>query len=210
LDRLRLANRDYFARDALEVAPALLGCVLQRVDGESTVALRITEVEAYCGDRDPGAHSYRGRTKRNQTLFGPPGHLYCYFTYGLHHALNVVVGDEGQSYGCLIRAGDVIEGADVARRRRERGVRKHPLPEQGLARGPGCVAQCFAADLTNDGDDLLAGRWRLLVPPDGAVLAHEVGPRVGVSGPGGDSVDFPWRFWLANVPSVSTYKPGRH
>lgn len=204
-----MVTRDFFARDVLELAPALLGGVLRRTDGEAAVSIRITEVEAYAGERDPGAHSYRGKTKRNATLFGPPGHLYCYFTYGLHHAINVVAGQPGQPYGCLIRAGDVIEGADVARIRREHRPRRARLPEHGLARGPGCVAQCFAANLTNDGDDLLEGQWRFFAPCDGAVLAHEVGPRVGVSGPGGDSTAFPWRYWLANSPSVSAFRPGR-
>ena len=203
------ANRAFFSRDVLEVAPALLGCVLQRSDGEATIAIRITEVEAYAGEDDPGAHSYRGKTNRNKTLFGPPGHLYCYFTYGLHHAINVVVGQLGQPYGCLIRAGEVIEGADVARRRREQKPRKVPLPEHGLARGPGCVAQSFGVDLTNDGDDLFAGEWRFFVPRGGVVVPHEVGPRVGVSGPGGDPSTYPWRYWLAGASSVSTYKPGR-
>lgn len=208
-DGLCLANRGFFARDVLEVAPALLGCVLQRNDDEATVAIRITEVEAYAGERDPGAHSYRGMTKRNKTLFGPPGHLYCYFTYGMHHAINVVVGQLGQPHACLIRAGEVIEGAEVARKRREQKPRKVPLLEHGLARGPGCVAQSFGVNLTNDGDDLFAGQWRFFVPRDGAVLPHEVGPRVGVSGPGGDAAAFSWRYWLANTSSVSTYKPGR-
>lgn len=210
LDGTRVPSRDFFARDVLELAPALLGCVLRRTDAEATVSIRITEIEAYAGERDPGAHSYRGRTRRNATLFGPPGHLYCYFTFGMHHALNVVAGEPGQPYGCLIRAGDVIEGADVARARRERKPRKSNLPEHALARGPGCVAQSLGADLSNDGDDLLAGEWRVFVPGDGEVLAHEVGPRVGVSGPGGDATNFPWRFWLPGSASVSAYKPGRH
>ena len=206
---LRLASRDFFVRDVLEVAPTLLGCVLQRTTAEETVSIRITEVEAYAGERDPGAHSYRGMTNRNKTLFGPPGHLYCYFTYGLHHAINIVVGQLGQPYGCLIRAGDVIEGAGFARERREQKPRKVPLPEHGLARGPGCVAQSFGVNLTNDGDDLFAGQWRFFGPRDAVVLPHVVGPRVGVSGPGGDSAAFSWRYWLANASSVSTYKPAR-
>jgi len=207
-DGLCNTSRSFFARDVLEVAPALLGCVLQRTDAGTTTSVRITEVEAYAGERDPGAHSYRGMTNRNKTLFGPPGHLYCYFTYGLHHAINIVVGQLGQPYGCLIRAGDVIEGAEHARIRREQKPRKIPLPEHGLARGPGCVAQSFGANLTNDGDDLFSSQWRFFVPRDGVVLPHVVGPRVGVSGPGGVATSFPWRYWLADSQSVSTYKPG--
>jgi DNA-3-methyladenine glycosylase len=207
-DGLGRTSRSFFARDVLEVAPALLGCVLQRTDAEVTVSIRITEVEAYAGERDPSAHSFRGMTNRNKTLFGPPGHIYCYFTYGLHHAINLVVGQLGQPYGCLIRAGDVIVGADVVRMRRERKPRKALLPDPGLARGPGCVAQSFDVNLNNDGDDLFGGQWRFLVPDNGAVMAHVVGPRVGVSGPGGDASAFPWRYWIANSLSVSAYKPG--
>jgi len=206
---LRPASRSFFARDVLEVAPELLGCVLQRTDGEGTVAIRITEVEAYAGERDPGAHAYRGKTNRNKTMFGAPGHIYCYFTYGMHHALNLVAGQAGEPYGCLIRAGDVITGSELARARREMKPRKVPLPDRGLARGPGCVAQSFGANLTNDGDDLFGRQWRFFAPDDGAVLPHASGPRVGVSGPGGDATSFPWRYWLTGAPSVSTYKPGR-
>ena len=205
----RLATRSFFARDVLDVAPALLGCVLGRHDSEAAVSLLITEVEAYAGERDPGAHSYRGKTRRNQTLFGPPGHLYCYFTYGMHHALNVVVGASDQPYACLIRAGDVVGGIETARQRRLRKSGRSLVPDDALARGPGCVAQCFDATLSNDGDDLLSGEWRLLVPKSGAALAHLTGPRVGVAGPGGDAGSFPWRFWLSDHRSVSTYRPGR-
>ena len=208
-DGLSPASRRFFARDVLEVAPALLGCVLQRTDGEGTVSVRITEVEAYAGERDPGAHSYRGMTNRTKTMFGLPGHIYCYFTYGMHHALNLVAGQLGQPYGCLIRAGDVIGGADLARIRREQRPRKVALQDHGLARGPGCVAQSFGANLTNDGDDLFGGQWQFFAPDDGAVLPHASGPRVGVSGPGGDATSFPWRYWLSEASSVSTYKPGR-
>jgi DNA-3-methyladenine glycosylase len=202
-------NRDFFVRDVLKVAPEVLGCVLQRTNSEGTVSIRITEVEAYAGERDPGAHSYRGMTKRNATMFGPPGHLYCYFTYGMHHALNLVTGKPGQPYGCLIRAGEVIEGADIARTRREAKLRKTVVRERDLARGPGCVAQSFAATLANDGDDLFSSEWCFLIPDDHTVLPHMTGPRVGVSGPGGDGVMYPWRFWLAGSSSVSIYKPGR-
>jgi DNA-3-methyladenine glycosylase len=206
---MREANPAFFARDVLEVAPTLLNAVLRRTEGEVSVALRITEVEAYRGASDPGSHACRGMTTRNRTLFGPAGHLYCYFIYGLHHAINIVVGNSSQPQACLIRAGDIIEGAQVARQRRETRVRQRPLLDYELARGPGCVAQCFDANLTNDGDDLWTGQWRLFVPRDGAVTPHVTGPRVGVSGPGGDETNFPWRYWLAPSASVSRYQRGR-
>lgn len=205
----RTTNREFFARDVLEVAPALLGCILQYCDTEGTVAIQITEVEAYGGTCDPGSHSFRGKTHRNKSMFGPSGHVYCYFTYGLHHALNLVVGPTNEPHACLIRAGDVVLGATLARQRRERVPRKHPLHDSGLARGPGCVAQCFGANLTNDGDDLFGGAWQLLVPEKAGVVAHVSGPRVGVSGPGGNAATFAWRFWIDNHPSVSAYKAAR-
>ncbi len=209
LQGFRSVARSFFARDVLEVAPEILGCVLQRTDAEGTVSIRITEVEAYAGERDPGSHCYRGKTNRNSTMFGPPGHIYCYFTYGMHHALNLVAGQTGQPYGCLIRAGDVIEGGQLARLRREVKPRTTPLPDRSLARGPGCVAQSFAANLTNNGDDLFDGEWRFLVPDNHVVNPHATGPRVGLSGPGGDGAAFPWRYWIAGASSVSSYKPGR-
>ncbi|WGW14031.1 DNA-3-methyladenine glycosylase [Saxibacter everestensis] len=201
------ARREFFAREVTDVAPELLGCVLQHSDGAGTVGIRITEVEAYAGERDPGAHSYRGRTERNKTMFGEPGHVYCYFTYGLHHAVNLVAGTAGQPYGCLIRAGEVIRGAELARKRREAKPRKNPLLDHELARGPACIAQSFDVDLGNDGDDLFGSGWEVLLPSGELSLPHLTGPRVGVSGPGGDGTAFPWRFWLPEEPSVSAYKP---
>ena len=209
LNGFHLSNRGFFAREVLDVAPEILGCLLQRTDDDGTVTIRVTEVEAYAGERDPGAHTYRGKTNRNKTMFGPAGHLYCYFNYGMHHALNLVVGQPGQPYGCLIRAGDVIAGTDIARSRRESRPRKVPLLDGSLARGPGCVAQSFGATLANDGDDLFGGQWKFYIPDDGVVLPHRTGPRVGVSGPGGSATSFPWRYWLADASSVSAYKPGR-
>ncbi|MEO6533375.1 MAG: DNA-3-methyladenine glycosylase [Pseudolysinimonas sp.] len=206
---LQPASRSFFTRDVLEVAPTLLGCVLRRTIDEGSVSILITEVEAYAGERDPGAHTYRGKSNRNKTMFGAAGHIHCYFTYGMHHALNLVTGLEGQPYGCLIRAGEVIGGTDLARARRELKQRKAPIRDHGLARGPGCVAQCFGANLTNDGDDLFGGQWSFFTPAEVTVLPHERGPRVGLSGPGGDGTEFPWRYWLPGAPSVSTYKSGR-
>lgn len=98
------------------------------------MSIRITEVEAYAGERDPGAHTYRGKTNRNKTMFGPAGHLYCYFTYGMHHALNLVAGQPGQPYGCLIRAGDVVGGTDIG-------------PDHALASaGPAAMQRNFPGD----------------------------------------------------------------
>jgi len=199
------------------MAPLLLGAVLVHDGGGEAVAVRLTEVEAYAGAADPGSHSFRGRTDRNATMFGPPGHLYCYFTYGMHHALNVVCDAPGIATGCLLRAGEVVQGLGLAHRRREsppgkaRRERLRPLADVALARGPANLAQVFdATRATTDGADLCAtrGPWQLWMP-DASVdpAAIRTGPRVGVTGEGGDGATYPWRFWLAGEPSVSAYRP---
>jgi DNA-3-methyladenine glycosylase len=201
------ATRAFFARDSLIVGPELLGTVLARSDADGTVAIRLTEVEAYGGERDPGAHAFRGKTARTASMFGEAGHVYCYFTYGMHHAVNLVTGQPGQPYGCLVRAGEVVLGSDLARARREAKPRVSPLPEWQLARGPACVAQCLAATRVIDGADLFGGEWSVWVPVGHTQLPHATGPRVGLSGPSGDGSTFPWRYWLPGEPSVSAYKP---
>ena len=206
LSGFRPATREFFARDSLVVGPELLGTVLAHTDADGTVAIRLTEVEAYGGERDPGAHAFRGRTARTASMFGEAGRVYCYFTYGMHHAINLVTGQPGQPYGCLVRAGDVVLGAGLARARREAKPRRSPLRDWELARGPACVAQSLAATRANDGDDLFGGQWQLLLPDTHAVLPHETGPRVGLGGPGGDGDRFPWRYWLPGEPSVSAYR----
>src|SRR5215207_1292510 len=110
--------RALLADPVLEVAPRLLGMVLRSTTDEGTVAVRLTEVEAYDGPNDPGSHAYRGRTARNAVMFGPPGHLYVYFTYGMHFCMNVSAGPDGQPSAVLLRAGEIVEGHDLARKRR--------------------------------------------------------------------------------------------
>jgi len=199
-------DRSWLARDPLVVAPLLLGATLAHETTDGRVAVRITEVEAYRGADDPGAHSFRGRTARNATMFGEAGHLYAYFTYGMHHAINVVAGDR-EGFGVLVRAGEVVDGEPIARARREARPRRSPIVE--LARGPGNVAQALGATLADDGADLLGhGPWTLDVDAASTddALPHRSGPRVGVSGDGGDGERFPWRFWLPDEPSVSAYR----
>ena len=124
--------RDLLAGPVLDVAPRLLGSVLRH--GE--VACRITEVEAYDGARDPGSHAYRGQTARNAVMFGPPGHLYVYFTYGMHYCCNVVCGPPGSASAVLLRAGEVVDGLDLARSRRTPA-----RSDRDLARGPANLCQ---------------------------------------------------------------------
>lgn len=204
------ASRAFFERTVLELAPLVLGAVLLRETPDGVVGVRLTEVEAYAGLADPGSHSFRGRTARNATMWGPPGHLYCYFTYGMHHALNIVCDAAGVPTGCLLRAGQVVIGAEVARRRREAKPRRSHVPDVALARGPGNLAAAFAATRADDGADLLGAEWSLWLPAEPVPVGRiSTGPRVGVSGPGGDAAAHPWRFWLTGEPTVSAWRPGR-
>ena len=173
------------------VAPLLLNAVLRHGD----VAVRLTEVEAYAGPADPGSHAFRGPTKRNEVMFGPPGHLYCYFTYGMHVCANAVAGPAGTAGGILLRAGEVVEGIELARSRRPGSS------DRDLARGPARLCRALAIELGHDGTDLRSGEITLEpgVPP----ARWEAGPRVGLRG----APDRPWRFWTPGEPSVSAYRP---
>jgi DNA-3-methyladenine glycosylase len=188
--------RSFYARSAPEVAPDLLGKVLVRAlsDG-SRISARIVEVEAY-GPDDPASHAFRGRTRRNAVMFGPPGHLYVYFTYGMHHCLNAVTGRAGEGAAVLIRAAEPLDG--VAEMAASRGrERLHDL-----CSGPGRLAQALAVDRRHDGRDLVAGRdvW-----VEGGACSEVVatGFRVGVQ-----ETSRPWRFWLEGNPFVSRGRPG--
>jgi DNA-3-methyladenine glycosylase len=112
--------REFFARTSVEVAPDLLGCVLEHETAEGLVAVELTEVEAYAGQADPASHAYRGKTARNAVMFGPPGHAYVYFTYGMYFCVNLVCQGDGTASAVLLRAGRVIEGEELARARRAR------------------------------------------------------------------------------------------
>ncbi|HHV20584.1 MAG TPA: DNA-3-methyladenine glycosylase [Propionibacterium sp.] len=179
---------------ALVTAPLLLGTILRR--GE--VAVRITEVEAYAGDTDPASHAYKGRTRRNAVMFGPPGRLYVYSMHG-HFCANVICTPEGVGGGVLIRAGEVIEGLEHARERRP-GV-----PDHRLARGPGCLTRALGITLLDNGTDLLSPEGTVELQPHVSESTIASGPRVGIS----RAVDRPWRFWVAGDPSVSAYRPAR-
>jgi DNA-3-methyladenine glycosylase len=174
------------------VAPRLLGATLRH--GE--VVVRLTEVEAYDGANDPGSHAYNGMTRRNEVMFGPPGFLYVYFTYGMHHCCNVVVGPPGNPAAVLVRAGEVVDGLDTARTRRGRST------DRDLARGPARLCQALGIDLTHNGTDLTSGDLTLTLA-DEPVDAFVTGPRVGLR----QAADRPWRFWLDGDPTVSAYRP---
>ena len=188
-----LADLTLLDRPALEVAPLLLGAVVRR--GE--VAVRLTEVEAYAGEDDPGSHAGRGSTPRSEVMFGPSGRLYVYFTYGMHHCANVVCGPEGTASAVLLRAGEVVDGVEEARKRRGTKV------DRELARGPARLCSALGIRLLDNRNDLAEGPVTLTLsdPVDAAMIS--TGPRVGLR----LAADRPWRYWITGEPTVSTYRP---
>ncbi|HEY0186068.1 MAG TPA: DNA-3-methyladenine glycosylase [Cellulomonas sp.] len=199
--------RVWFARPVLAVAADLLGAHLTVRSAQGDVTVRITEVEAYGGTDDPGSHAHRGRTARNSAMFAEPGRLYVYRHLGLHHCLNVVTAPAGEASAVLLRAGEVVEGAALARARREQvGVVE---TERQIARGPARLAVALGLDVEANGADLTEAGGRIVLHRDldARVPAHASGPRVGVGGTGGDAGRFPWRFWLTGEPTVSAYRP---
>ncbi len=187
----------------LDVAPLLLGAVLTHSTSDGTVAVRVSEVEAYAGaGEDPGSHAHRGERPRNRVMFGPAGHLYAYFTYGLHVCANVVTGPPGRASAVLLRAGRVVAGETIATRRRG------PVEPERLARGPANLASALGIALADDGADLLTSSAFSLELPEAPLPGVVTGPRVGVAGEGGTSA-FPWRFSVAGDPTVSAYRAAR-
>ncbi len=191
----------FFDRPVLEVAPDLLGCVVRHDSPDGPVAVRLTEVEAYDGEQDPGSHAFRGRTRRNAVMFGPPGRVYVYFTYGMHWCMNLVCGPEGRASAVLLRAGEVVEGTALAT-----GRRPTARVPRDLTRGPARLTVALGVDGSHDGADATDPAACLTVrgAPAGSAGRLSTGPRVGV--PGAGAVQ-PWRFWLAGAPTVSAYRP---
>lgn len=223
-EALRRALRADLSASAVEVAPRLLGGELRTFvrsspeAGPVEVRLRITEVEAYHGQgtgelADPGSHARMGRTARNSTMWGEPGHLYVYLSHGIHSCVNVVCGPEGQGDGVLLRAGEIVCGADAAARRRGVTPPLGRIALRDLARGPGRLGQAVGLrHPVHDGIDAVANEDRhgaraelWLGDPRGDVAS---GPRVGVAGVAGTEA-FPWRFWIESDPTVSPFRWGR-
>ncbi len=186
----------WFDRPAASLALDLLGSQLTHASPHGTVGGRIVEVEAYRGPEDLAAHSARGRTNRNAVMFGPPGHLYVYLIYGLHHCLNVVAGPGQKPEAVLIRALALDEGVDLALERRGSSV-----TAAKLASGPGNVGRALGVDRSLNGADLLDGPVRV-APRAGARPRVSRGPRVGVAY-AGRWADRPLRFWITDDPHVS-------
>ncbi|HVH23341.1 MAG TPA: DNA-3-methyladenine glycosylase [Pseudonocardia sp.] len=197
-----LLDREELAVDVLPAARRLLGCTVEADTPEGTVAVRLVEVEAYRGADDPASHSFRGPTPRNAVMFGPAGHLYVYFVYGMHFCANISCLDDGEAGAVLLRAGEVISDPDVARRRRPTARR-----DAELARGPARLAMLLGLNRSRNGVDVTdpASPVRLLAGPPVPDSQVGTGPRVGVAA----AHDLPWRFWIDGSAAVSPYRPGR-
>ena len=202
--------RSFYGRTALEVAPELLNKILIR----GRRAARIVEVEAYEGSNDPSSHGHRGMTNRNRTMFGPPGHLYVYFTYGMHHCANVVCGEEGVCSAVLLRALAPLAGEEIMRRARTAASRRRstkPLRTIDLCSGPARLCQAFGLNRRHDGVNLFPppttpapSRLPIFIADDGTPPPTEPGRsgRIGVS----RAANRPWRFFVAGDPNVPGYR----
>ena len=190
----RRLDRDFYCRDPREVGPELLGKVLVRGSRRA----RLVEVEAYVGSVDPGSHAYRGRTERNASMFGPPGGLYVYFTYGMHWCANAVCGEEGVGLAVLLRAAAPLAGVAVMRRARGPVARR----ERDLCSGPAKLCQAFGIDGRRDGADLVTGAGGVSIHDDGGSpparpgVSHRIGLRAGA--------EHPWRWYVPEDPNLSS------
>jgi DNA-3-methyladenine glycosylase len=195
--------RAFFARDSRDLAPALLHKVLEHDDPVAgRLAVRIVEVEAYAGADDAGSHAFRGPTPRTETMFGPPGHLYVYFTYGMHWCMNVVAGPAGQASAVLLRAGAPLAGIEVMRSRRTAARR-----DRELCSGPARLTQALGVTGAFDGADLTRGRLRLLddgvPPPPDPGVSTRIGLRTG------RGHEHPWRWFVPGDENVSRSRPAQ-
>lgn len=198
-------SRAFFCRRATEVARDLIGAFLyRRLSDGRRVGGRLVEVEAYLGDgSDPSAHSYRGATARNRTMFGPPGRLYAYRSYGMHTCVNVVCEPAGVGAAVLLRA--LEPTGDLAAMRELRGLGLD-APARALARGPGRLGQAMGFTLEHDGTSLLRGTVSLhAAAADRAQPRVLCGPRVGIT----RAADLPYRFYEAGSSWVSPFRPGK-
>jgi DNA-3-methyladenine glycosylase len=198
----QLLDREELSVDVLPAAVRLLGCTVVADTPDGPVAVRLVEVEAYRGADDPASHSFRGRTARNAVMFGPAGHLYVYFVYGMHFCANISCLDEEEPGGVLLRAGEVVSDIEVARMRRPTARRDHEL-----ARGPARLAALLGLTREQNGVDVTdsASPVRVLAGPPVDPSSVRSGPRVGVA----TARELPWRFWIDGSPAVSTYRPGK-
>jgi DNA-3-methyladenine glycosylase len=192
--RGRPLPRAFYARDPVIVARAVLGRLLVHDSPQGRVSGLIVEAEAYRGEDDPASHAHRGRTARNAAMFGDPGHAYVYFTYGMHHCLNLVTGSAGKASAVLVRALEPVEGDELMRERRGASATFR------LARGPGNVARALGLTRAHDGLDLVAGPlWLSDLSPRRGGRRIARGPRIGIR----VALDRDWRWILEGHPCVS-------
>jgi len=194
--RGRALPRSFYDRDALEVAPDLLNKVLVRTGDGARLAARIVEVEAYRGADDPGSHAYRRHTARNATMFGPPGRLYVYFSYGAHWCMNAVCGPGEQPHAVLLRAAAPLAGIDAMRERRVAARR-----DRDLCAGPGRLGQAFGVDRTFDGSDLVRGTLRIVDDGVASPARPGISRRIGLGA--GKGEDLQLRFYVPGNENVS-------
>jgi DNA-3-methyladenine glycosylase len=195
-------QRERLAVDVLPAARLLLGCQLVADGRDGRVVVRLVELEAYRGADDPAAHSYRGRTARNAVMFGPPGHLYVYFVYGMHFCANISCLPDGEAGAVLLRAAEVVSGHAVARLRRPTA-----RSDADLARGPARLTRLLGLGREHNGLDLVDPSSPVRLLPGDPIPGEQVstGPRVGVAA----APDRPWRFWVQGSPAVSAYRRHR-
>src|SRR6476469_6213097 len=190
--------RAFYRRDPREVAPDLLNKVLVANDGRRA---RIVETEAYCGAFDAAAHTYRGQTARNAVMFGVPGLLYVYFTYGMHYCCNAVCGEEGEGVAVLLRAAAPMQGIERMRRARGAAARR----DRDLCNGPAKLCQAFGLDRAHDGADLVTVDRGVTIadddtpPPSRPANSRRVGLTAGA--------EHPWRWFVDGDVNVSRARP---
>lgn len=194
---MKALPRSFYARDSRELAPMLLNKLLvARTDDGLRLSARLVEVEAYCGSDDAGSHAFRGMTPRTEVMFGPPGRLYVYFTYGMHWCANVVATKDGDAAAVLLRAAAPVDGIDVMRARRVKARR-----DRDLLAGPARLCQAFGLTGSDNGADLVRGPVRIyddgIAPPAGPGIST----RIGLAPGRGD--EHPWRFYVPGDPNLS-------
>jgi DNA-3-methyladenine glycosylase len=185
--------RRFFAREPVALARDLLGRVLFYRTREGLLAGRIVETEAYTGGDDAASHAFRGRTARNAVMFGPAGHAYVYFTYGMHYCLNVTAEASGTAGAVLLRALEPLAGVAIMRARGDRG------PEIKILSGPGKIGRAFGLTLQDNGRDFTRGTLGLAAGSPVPDREVEVSKRIGIT----RAVDLPNRFTVIGSPSVS-------
>lgn len=193
MTKISESSLSFLSGTALEVAPRLLGCLIEReIHGNSQLLAKIVETEAY-DQSDLASHSYKGKTERTSVMFGAYGHLYVYFTYGMHYCCNVVVGPESQGSAVLIRAVEPIKGQKIM------AINRHRRSGIDLSNGPAKLCQALAINKSLNGHDLKNKPLRLIIKEQIPVDQIEQTTRIGIT----KSKDLPWRFYIRNNPYVS-------